>query len=157
MFKSITGKEDWKELPEASIADILTNLQGSLAVNWDGNKFTVPALGVSGLMEQNGYINLGKLFGGLIVQWGKDTSPGRHATRQYMLPLAVSINLVVMLTVANASLGASDSDPGDVAGDFAVTVKDSTSFTVYQNYIQLSNLMWLAIGFCRPSCVTTNT
>ena len=59
MFKSITGKGDWKELPEASIAAILSNLQGNLAVNWDGNKFTVPALGVSGLMAQNGYVTNG--------------------------------------------------------------------------------------------------
>lgn len=70
MLTQITGKDDWKAGPAASIAAILSNLQGSLAVNWDGNKFTVPALGVSGLMAQNGYINFGKLFGGLIVQWG---------------------------------------------------------------------------------------
>jgi len=71
MINAITGQNDWKTLPAASIATILSNLQGSLAVNWDGNKFTVPALGVSGLMAQNGYINFGKLFGGLIVQWGR--------------------------------------------------------------------------------------
>ena len=71
MLTQITGKDDWKAGPTASIAAILSNLQGSLAVNWDGNKFTVPALGVSGLMAQNGYVNFGKLVGGLIVQWGK--------------------------------------------------------------------------------------
>lgn len=71
MLTKITGKDDWKAGPAASIAAILSNLQGSLAVNWDSNKFTVPALGVSGLMAQNGYVNFGKLFGGLIVQWGK--------------------------------------------------------------------------------------
>lgn len=70
MLTQITGKDDWKAGPAASIAAILSNLQGSLAVKWDGNKFTVPALGVSGLMAQNGYINFGKLFGGLIAQWG---------------------------------------------------------------------------------------
>ena len=70
MIKSITGQNDWKTGPAASIAAILSDLQGNLAVNWDGNKFTVPALGISGLMAQNGYINFGKLFGGLIVQWG---------------------------------------------------------------------------------------
>ena len=70
MLTQITGKDDWKAGPAASIAAILSNLQGSLAVNWDGNKFTVPALGVSGLMAQNGYVNFGKLVGGLIVQWG---------------------------------------------------------------------------------------
>ena len=75
MLTQITGKDDWKAGPAASIAAILSNLQGSLAVNWDGNKFTVPALGVSGLMAQNGYINFGKLFGGLIVQWGLLTMP----------------------------------------------------------------------------------
>lgn len=75
MLTQITGKDDWKAGPAASIATILSNLQGSLAVNWDGDKFTVPALGVSGLMAQNGYINFGKLFGGLIGQWGESTSP----------------------------------------------------------------------------------
>ena len=71
MLTKITGKNDWKTGPAASIAAILSNLQGNLAVNWDGNKFTVPALGISGLMAQNGYVNFGKLVGGLIVQWRK--------------------------------------------------------------------------------------
>ena len=71
MITKITGKDDWKAAPVISIATILSSLSDNLAVNWDGNKFTVPALGVSGLMAQNGYINFGKLFGGLIVQWGK--------------------------------------------------------------------------------------
>ena len=92
MFKSITGKGDWKELPEASIADILTNLQGNLAVNWDGNKFTVPALGVSGLMAQNGYINFGKLFGGLIVQWG-------------LGQVSNNIGITISLPISHANLG----------------------------------------------------
>ena len=70
MITKITGKDDWKAAPVISIATILSSLSDNLAVNWDGNKFTVPALGVSGLMAQNGYINFGKLFGGLIVQWG---------------------------------------------------------------------------------------
>ena len=87
MLTQITGKDDWKAGPAASIAAILSNLQGSLAVNWDGNKFTVPALGVSGLMAQNGYVNFGKLVGGLIVQWGlldNDT------TRKFNFPVSVT-------------------------------------------------------------------
>lgn len=70
MLTKITGQNDWKLGPAASIAAILSSLSDNLTVNWDGNKFTVPALGVSGLMAQNGYINFGKLFGGLIAQWG---------------------------------------------------------------------------------------
>ena len=75
MITKITGKDDWKAAPVISIAAILSSLSDNVAVNWDSNKFTVPALGVSGLMAQNGYINFGKLFGGLIVQWGLLTMP----------------------------------------------------------------------------------
>ena len=87
MLTQITGKDDWKAGPAASIAAILSNLQGSLAVNWDGNKFTVPALGVSGLMAQNGYVNFGKLVGGLIVQWGIVNS-------QNKIPLSVTATIL---------------------------------------------------------------
>lgn len=72
MITKITGKDDWKAAPVISIAAILSSLSDNVAVNWDGNKFTVPALGVSGLMAQNGYVNFGKLVGGLIIQWGFD-------------------------------------------------------------------------------------
>ena len=85
MLTQITGKDDWKAGPAASIAAILSNLQGSLAVNWDGNKFTVPALGVSGLMAQNGYVNFGKLVGGLIVQWGKAPYENLVATATFAI------------------------------------------------------------------------
>lgn len=87
MLTQITGKDDWKAGPAASIAAILSNLQGSLAVNWDGNKFTVPALGVSGLMAQNGYINFGKLFGGLIVQWGLSSNDVGPANVGFTYPI----------------------------------------------------------------------
>ena len=91
MLTQITGKDDWKAGPAASIAAILSNLQGSLAVNWDGNKFTVPALGVSGLMAQNGYVNFGKLVGGLIVQWGNTTSEiDRNTTKTYTHNIAIN-------------------------------------------------------------------
>ena len=97
MFKSITGKGGWKELPDASIAAILSNLQGNLAVNWDGNKFTVPALGVSGLMAQNGYVNFGKLVGGLIIQWGRFTMTSTYADISY--PVSFSNNVFLVLPV----------------------------------------------------------
>ena len=70
MITKITGKDDWKNAPVISIAAILSSLSDNVKVNWDGNKFTVPALGISGLMAQNGYVNFGKLVGGLIIQWG---------------------------------------------------------------------------------------
>ena len=114
MLTQITGKDDWKAGPAASIAAILSNLQGSLAVNWDGNKFTVPALGVSGLMAQNGYVNFGKLVGGLIVQWGLGqvsnnvgitiSLPISHANSDYKI-LVTHYNGVTPDSVVSLSVG----------------------------------------------------
>ena len=89
MITKITGKDDWKSAPVISIAAILSSLSDNVAVNWDGNKFTVPALGVSGLMAQNGYINFGKLFGGLIAQWGSSGTPSNYL---------VTVNLPISFT-----------------------------------------------------------
>ena len=88
MITKITGKDDWKAAPAISIAAILSSLSDNVAVNWDGNKFTVPALGVSGLMAQNGYVNFGKLVGGLIIQWGLATYASLVATATF--PIAFS-------------------------------------------------------------------
>ena len=120
MLTKVTGQEDWKTGPAASIAAILSNLQGNLAVNWDGDKFTVPALGVSGLMAQNGYINFGKLFGGLIVQWGNETIP---------TVLSAAINLPVSVTTIYSALAI---DGGTGAYSLGVTINGATA-TVYQN------------------------
>ena len=102
MLTQITGKDDWKAGPAASIAAILSNLQGSLAVNWDGNKFTVPALGVSGLMAQNGYINFGKLFGGLIVQWGSGIMTSNNSIT-LSLPVEADILTAITFDISNTA------------------------------------------------------
>ncbi|WP_303690938.1 hypothetical protein [Megamonas hypermegale] len=52
------------------VKNFINALDGNLQVQWSSSTFTVPALGITGLMAQNGYISLGKLFGGLILQWG---------------------------------------------------------------------------------------
>ena len=61
------------EWVQALIKNIISELSENLEVQWSGSTFTVPALGITGLMAQNGYICLGKLFGGLILQWGTAT------------------------------------------------------------------------------------
>ena len=57
------------EWVQALIKNIISELSENLEVEWSGSTFTVPTLGITGLMAQNGYICLGKLFGGLILQW----------------------------------------------------------------------------------------
>lgn len=65
--KKITNTEWVQAWVKAFISKLSTNLE--VETQEDGH-FSCPALGITGLMAQNGYICLGKLFGGLILQWG---------------------------------------------------------------------------------------
>ena len=72
-IKAATGAGDWKDDPSttlASLATLVSNLAIGSDVTWDGKKFTNTKLGISGLMDTNGYVSFGKNFGGLIIQWG---------------------------------------------------------------------------------------
>ena len=77
MLKKIKGDTDWKDNPAISLAAILGDFATNLSVTTapDTGVFTCASLGITGLMAQNGYICLGKLFGGLILQWGTATVP----------------------------------------------------------------------------------
>lgn len=99
IIKNITGQKDWKTPPVVSIADILSSLSNYLTVNWDGSKFTVPALGISGFMAQNGYVNFGKLVGGLIIQWGVVNKV--RANSDIVMPIAAIPYQVVGNDIAN--------------------------------------------------------
>lgn len=78
--KQNKGTDDWKTAPAtnlATLAALVGNLASGSDVTWEGNKFTNAKLGITGLMEKNGYICFGKNFGGLILQWGLSTNdPG---------------------------------------------------------------------------------
>lgn len=72
-IKAATGESGWKEAPAATLASLnmmITNLATGADVTWDGKKFTNHRLGITGLMEPNGYICFGPNVGGLIIQWG---------------------------------------------------------------------------------------
>ena len=74
--KQNKGTDDWKTAPAtnlATLAALVGNLASGSDVTWEGNKFTNTKLGITGLMEQNGYICFGKNFGGLILQWGSNS------------------------------------------------------------------------------------
>lgn len=64
--KKITNTEWVQAWVKAFISKLSTNLE--VETQEDGH-FSCPALGITGLMAQNGYICLGKLFGNLILQW----------------------------------------------------------------------------------------
>lgn len=72
-IKAATGAGGWKEAPAATLASLSTmiaNLATGADVTWDGKKFTNHRLGITGLMDQNGYICFGPNCGSLIIQWG---------------------------------------------------------------------------------------
>lgn len=102
-FRDVTGKGNWYDAPDISLATLATlvsNLASGSDVQWSGNKFTNAKLGISGLRAQNGYIQFGPNFGGLIVQWGTGS-----CNTIITLPLALSAFKVVFAmhqgTVAN--------------------------------------------------------
>ena len=71
-IKAATGASGWKEAPAATLASLgtmIANLATGADVTWDGKKFTNHRLGITGLMDQNGYICFGPNCGGLIIQW----------------------------------------------------------------------------------------
>jgi|GEM_PF-1278029 len=72
-IKAATGADGWKRDPAttlASLATLVSNLSSGSDVTWSGTKFTNAKLGISGVIDTNGYVSFGPNFGGLIIQWG---------------------------------------------------------------------------------------
>lgn len=95
-IKAATGASGWKSNPAttlASLATLVSNLASGSDVTWSGKKFTNAKLGISGLIDTNGYVSFGPNFGGLIIQWvyfGKTGSPIK-----LIFPIAFTTNQYV--------------------------------------------------------------
>lgn len=102
MIKTAGGTSDWKTTPAtnlATVATLVSNLASGSDVTWDGKKFTNSKLGITGLMDTNGYIAFGPNFGGLIIQWGKYNA---HATASsYSLPISMNKAFVALTSWEN--------------------------------------------------------
>ena len=98
-IKAATGASGWKGNPAttlASLATLVSNLSSGSDVTWSGKKFTNTKLGISGVIDTNGYVSFGPNFGGLIIQWVKETTD-----EVITLPIAFSkIKFVVLGTCA---------------------------------------------------------
>ena len=92
-IKAATGASDWKEAPAATLASLSTmiaNLATGADVTWYGKKFTNHRLGITGLMDNNGYICFGPNFGGLIIQWGS-TAEGTKTSFDVKLNITMTV------------------------------------------------------------------
>lgn len=101
-IKAATGASGWKGNPAttlASLATLVSNLSSGSDVTWSGTKFTNTKLGISGVIDTNGYVAFGPNFGGLIIQWRKATTD-----EVITLPIAFSkIKFVVLGTCATSN------------------------------------------------------
>lgn len=101
-IKAATGASGWKGDPAttlASLATLVSNLSSGSDVTWSGTKFTNTKLGISGVIDTNGYVAFGPNFGGLIIQWVKATTD-----EVITLPIAFSkIKFVVLGTCATSN------------------------------------------------------
>ena len=95
--KKITNTEWVQAWVKAFVAELSNNIE--VETQEDGH-FSCPALGITGLMAQNGYICLGKLFGNLILQWGLGNTPN---TVFYPIPFARLIFGLVASDVGNGN------------------------------------------------------
>ena len=101
-IKAATGAGGWKEAPAATLASLSTmiaNLATGADVTWDGKKFTNHRLGITGLMDQNGYICFGPNCGSLIIQWGSQIVALNGITQSFTLPLTISYAMGAVMTM----------------------------------------------------------
>ena len=100
MEKQIKGDNDWKTAPGTNLATLTTlvsNLASGSDVTWSGKKFTNAKLGITGLIDQNGYLSFGPNFGGLIIQWGKQKTNSSNTSLSVALPISVT-NILIAVT-----------------------------------------------------------
>ncbi len=144
MLKQIKGDSDWKTAPVISLASILSSLGTNFEVTTDETTgvFSVPALGITGLMAQNGYISLGRLFGGLILQWGlmlHDTTALHNLTVTYPIAFSITPYMVSIQMIGHYNqtfLASHDQIENVTASQFDISYKDHVTTGYY----------WFAIG-----------
>ena len=135
--KKITNTEWVQAWVKAFVAELSNNIE--VETQEDGH-FSCPALGITGLMAQNGYICLGKLFGNLIQQWGisRVTTENADGTLIYY-PIAFKIR----------AFGVIATDGGDGCYSWGTTTTNLNSFKAWarnQGHFTLATGLWFSIG-----------
>lgn len=136
-IKATTGADGWKRDPAttlASLATLVSNLSSGSDVTWSGTKFTNTKLGISGVIDTNGYVSFGPNFGGLIIQWGYAQNCNSSSQR-IKLPISFqsdNASLAVSITAYDVSSSCDDL----TRTDFRYRGRDNV----------LPNLRWIAIG-----------
>lgn len=145
MLKQVKGDNDWKTAPGISLAAILGDFATNLSVTTDPDTgvFTCASLGITGLMAQNGYICLGKLFGGLILQWGHSVETSHTHSNDsinvHTFPLSFLNSCYTVVVTCN-----------DVINDVYKDIKtfDNSTFTMqYDTNVYNKLINYIAVGY----------
>ena len=150
-IKAATGASGWKEAPAATLASLgtmIANLATGADVTWDGKKFTNHRLGITGLMDQNGYICFGPNCGGLIIQWGSNVLNLNGFTQEITLPLNINYAAAAVATMRSGDF------PGYVASPYwsectKTTIRITPDYEVNQGYAGTgqATVTWILISF----------
>lgn len=144
--KQITNTEWVQTWVKSFVSKLNENLE--VETQEDGH-FSCPALGITGLMAQNGYICLGKLFGNLILQWGINVSMRIDA-----IPHQVPFNITMPGYLwSNATINSGDIPDIVIvpyiqnanANGLQILIDYETGHT-YVPGTSVSNVLWIAIG-----------
>ena len=143
-LKAATGASGWKADPSttlASLATLVSNLASGGDVTWSGKKFTNSKLGISGLMDTNGYVSFGPNFGGLIIQWGyANTKNGVYRTGTFPVTFAEEASRCVG-TIAGES---GDTSSVTVIWNDAQTTTSAVQFRI--NGASNGSPVYIALG-----------
>ena len=140
-IKAATGASGWKGDPAttlASLATLVSNLSSGSDVTWSGTKFTNTKLGISGVIDTNGYVAFGPNFGGLIIQWGSF----ENVVSGSVISLPISATPVVAIPV--------DMNTSNNSLTYSTIDYTNGSFRAYGNRFDGNTVLfghWLAICF----------
>lgn len=139
-IKTATGDSDWKTAPGtnlATLATLVSNLASGSDVTWSGRKFTNAKLGITGLIDQNGYVSFGPNFGGIIIQWGAMTEETRTS---------FNVNLNVTMNVMCAIPYDISSNPSSICYLCWMNEKTTTMTLAFCASTVPYGFGWIAIG-----------
>jgi len=141
-IKAATGADGWKRDPAttlASLATLVSNLSSGSDVTWSGTKFTNTKLGISGVIDTNGYVSFGPNFGGLIIQWGTSSSDPGAGGAAFNYPLSMS-------AAYNALACLSDYPSGDTSAVYINQIKNNLCYCDVQQTAYAGGYRVIVIG-----------
>lgn len=151
-YTKAAGVDDWKTDPATTLAALnafVSNCASGSDVTWSGKKFTNSRLGITGLMDSNGYVSFGPNFGGLIIQWGNSLNI-RIDALSYKIPFNVA-----MSGYSWSDAAINNGDIPDIVIVPYIQSADANGlqvlidYEVGHNYVPgtaVANVLWMAIG-----------